>query len=85
MKSLEDNVIVWSQGIKDAMQRRLSSGRVSSIDQTLQNACNAFVDTVHRIVLEDLSFAQTQDLGNVLMDVIVFEVVLFVPENARSP
>lgn len=67
------------------MQRRISSGRVSSIDQTLQNACNAFVDTVQRIVLEDLSFAQTQDLGNVLMDVIVFEVVLFVPENARSP
>ena len=78
-------MIVWSQGIKDAMQRRISSGRVSSIDHTLQNACNAFVDTVHRIVLEDLSFAQTQDLGNVLMDVIVFEVVLFVPENARSP
>ena len=78
-------MIVWSQGIKDAMQRRISSGRVSSIDQTLQNACNAFVDTVHRIVLEDLSFAQTQDLGNVLMAVIVFEVVLFVPENARSP
>ena len=76
---------MWSQGIKDGMQRRISSGRVSSIDQTLQNACNAFVDTVHRIVLEDLSFAQTQDLGNVLMDVIVFEVVLFVPENARSP
>ena len=78
-------MIVWSQGIKDAMQRRISAGRVISIDQTLQNACNAFVDTVHRIVLEDLSFAQTQDLGNVLMDVIVFEVVLFVPENARSP
>ena len=78
-------MILWSQGIKDAMQRRISSGRVSSIDQTLQNACNAFVDTVHRIVLEDLSFAQTQDLGNVLMDVIVFEVVLFALENARSP
>ena len=78
-------MIVWSQGIKDAMQRRISSGRVSSSDQTLQNACTAFVDTVHRIVLEDLSFAQTQDLGNVLMDVIVFEVVLFVSENARSP
>lgn len=69
-------MIVWSQGIKDAMQRRISSGRVSSIDQTLQSACNAFVDAVHRIVLEDLSFAQSQDLGNVLMDVIVFEVAL---------
>lgn len=64
----------WGEGIKDAIQRRISSSRKSSVDESLKKYCDAFIGTVVRITLEDLEEAQKLDLGNLLIDVIVLEV-----------
>ena len=73
---LEKNVVQWGEGIKDAIQRRISSSRKSSVDETLRNYCDAFIHTVIRITLEDLEEAQKLDLGNILIYVVILEVEL---------
>ena len=73
---LEKNVAQWGEGIKDAIHRRISSSRKSSVDETLRNYCDAFIHTVIRITLEDLEEAQKLDLGNMLIDVVILEVEL---------
>lgn len=74
MGELEKNVVQWGEGVKDALQRRINSSRKSSVDESLKGYCDALIQTVIRITLEDLEEAQKLDLGNLLIEIVKLEV-----------
>lgn len=74
MSILEENVVIWSEGITDMIRRRtvrMERG-VSNLD--IKQQCDLFIDIVSRIALEDLVVARGLDVGLLLTDVISNEV-----------